>query len=738
MVVEGSPEEWPILRNLTAYFNAKSETVKCDTSRADRISIHTGFDVHSEVIKVHEILKNKGSNKTAIVLPTPEPLFPLLTFAIDRVEERYNISLGYPFSRTSVFDLVAAVLEAQLNQRRGGIYQARNYLEVILHPFVKNLNLGGDLRALFLGIEKSLTGELFESGITNKPFVTLEEVETDCACPGQASGVFLVAPVPDKRPGGRGLKRLKNEVEEKHGIGAAENLRRIHGIFFKSFEDAKNLYEMSERLEEALTFIFDYSPVRSYVLSGEIFKQLFESIEDLKGAQFSRESFHKDPDQNRSALCDFLLFYLKSITLPFETKPVEPLEILGVLETRNIRFNSVIILDVNEGILPQPKKIDPLVPVGVYDQLGIPSPEYNEEIFRYHFYRLIASAKEVHLIYVDSPDKQRSRYIEQIVWNEEKTRKELNVLPIDRSIYKINLKPREVLPEIEKTGDVLRLLREKTYSPTAIDDYIRCPILFYYRHLLNFEEKKALSEDIDIMDRGNIIHHILRDTFEGFRGREIASHTYDEVLAKMNKAIDKNFDGRVVTGDFYLFKELAGYKLEMFLRRNVKNAPNPFVIKYLEEPVRASIDAGGHRISLKGRVDRIDFIPRDSNYVIIDYKTGGSKQYPDHALEDIDPRSIEDIHAAIDSFQLPLYLFLFHSAFSVPVDNLNAKLILLKNNEEEFLFKGNGAEEREETLERYMEGVKTILRDMLDMSKPFRSFDHGLCNSCTFNDLCKV
>ena len=711
LIVEGSPEEWPILRNLTSYFGAEPEVFECDTSEPDRISIHTGFDIHSEVIKVHEILKNKGSNKTAIVLPTSEPLFPLLTFAIDRVEERYNISLGYPFSRTSVFDLVAAILDAQLNQRRGRRYQAKDYLEVILHPFVKNLNLGEDLRSFLLSIEKSLTGQLFESRIANKPFVTLDEIENEIDDPTASQEV------------------LKAERTDLH---------KIHGILFKSFEDVKNLYEMAQKLEYALTFIFDHSPIRSYVLSGEIFKQLFESIEDLKETLFSREAFHKDPDQNRSALCDFLLFYLKSITLPFETKPVEPLEILGVLETRNICFNSVIILDVNEGILPRPRKIDPLVPVGVYDQLGIPSPEYNEEIFRYHFYRLVASAKEVYLLYVDSPDKQRSRYIEQIVWNEEKTRKALNVLPIDQSIYKINLKPREVLPQIEKTGDVLRLLREKVYSPTAIDDYVRCPILFYYRHLLNFEEKRVLSEDIDVMDRGNIIHHILRNTFEGFKGREMAPHTYDEVLAKMNKAIDKNFDGRVVTGDFYLFKELAGYKLEMFLRRNIKNAPRPFTIKYLEEPVRASIDAGGHQISLKGRIDRIDFIPRDSEYVIIDYKTGGSKQYPDHALENIDPRSIDDIHAAVNSFQLPLYLFLFHSAFSAPVSNLNAKLILLKNNDEELLFKAEATGEREGILEQYMEGVKTVLQDMLDESKPFRSFDHGLCSSCTFNDLCKV
>jgi ATP-dependent helicase/nuclease subunit B len=717
-IIEGNPEEWPILQGLISYFHAECEKIECDTSTSDRISIHSGFDIHSEVIKVYEILKNKASSKTAVVLPTSEPLFPLLTFAVDRIEERYNISLGYPLSRTSVFDLVAAIVDAQMNQRKGHIYSAKNYLGIVLHPFVKNLSLVEDFRGLLLNIEKSLTGEVFGSTMANKPFVTLDEIEGECRLPSEEHE----------------LTNSKGQ-EARNYRGA---LAETHRVFFRNFAKVKNLYEFTERIEEALTFIFDYSPVRSYVLSGEIFKQLFESLEELKAAQFSRQGFHEDPGRNRTALCDFILFYLKSISLPFETKPVEPLEILGVLETRNIRFDSVIILDVNEGVLPQPKKIDPLVPVGVYEQLGIPSPEYNEEIFRYHFYRLVASAKEVHLLYIDAPDKQRSRYIEQVIWNEEKTGQMLNLLPIDKSLYKINLKPREVLPEIEKTDHLLGLLRGKAYSPTAVDDYLRCPIFFYYRHILNFEERKALSEDIDVMDRGNIVHSILHDTFEGFTGREIAPYMYDEVLAKMNEAVDKNFNGRVVTGEFYLFKELARYKLEMFLRRNIRNAASPFTIRYLEEALRAGIDIDGSSVILKGRIDRIDFVPRDGEYVIIDYKTGGSKQYPGHILENIDLYSIDDIHSAMNSFQLPIYLFLFHNRFSVPVDRLNAKLVLLKSNDEELLFKGVPPEEREHILADYMEAVKTVLRDMFDKSKPLRSFDRSLCNSCAFSELCKT
>ncbi len=720
LIVEGNTQEWPILRAMIADLGAECEMIDCRASKPDRISIHSGFDVHSEVVKVYEILKNRVPGKTAIVLPTSEPLFPLLTFAVDRVDEKYNISLGYPFPRTSVFDLVAVILEIQINRRRGRLYPAKNYLEIILHPFIKNLSIGDDLRALLLNIERSLTGEAFVSALANKPFVTLEEIERECEMVNGELGT------------GNAERGANAECE------ALQSLREVHRIFFKNFETVKNLYEIAERLEEALTFLFDYSPVRSYVLSGEIFKQLFESLEDLKETQFSRERFHENRERNRNALCDFVLFYLKSITLPFETKPVEPLEILGVLETRNIHFDSVIVLDVNEGVLPQPKKIDPLVPVGTYAQLGIPSPEYNEEIFRYHFYRLVASAKDVHLLYIDSPDKQRSRYVEQIIWDEEKSRKALNVLPVDKSAYKINLKPREVLPEIEKTSGVLRLLKTKTYSATAIDDYVRCPVLFYYGHVLNFEEKKVLSEDIDVMDRGNIIHRILFETFEGFRGREIAAHIYDEVLARMNDAIDRNFRDRVVTGDFYLFREIARYKLQMYLRRSVRGSVTPFAIRYLEEPAKAAIHVGASQIDIKGRIDRIDFIPGTGEYTIIDYKTGGSKQYPDRALQGIDVHSIESIHSAITSFQLPLYIFLFHKTFSVPIPSLNAKLVLLRNNEEEFLFRSKTAEEREEVTAGYMEAMKTVLRDILDESKPFKSFDQGLCNSCTFNDLCKT
>jgi len=703
IILEGNPDNWHILKELIPHFGAEVETIGCIASKPEHIQIHSALDVHSEVLKIHDILNVVKSNKAAVVLPLSESLFPLLTFAVDRTDKRYNISLQYPFARTSVFDLIEQVINAQMTRRGKGFYSAKDYLHVILNPFVKNLHPDIDLRALLLHVERSLKGEMFEKGTLNKPFITLKEIETECE------------------------------------LATDKYLNKIHKIFFKNFENVKNLYEIVESLEEMLEYVLNHTPIRSYILSGEIFKTAFEFSEKLKQARFCRETFSFDDEENKKTLYDFTLNYLKTIGLPFETKPIEELEIIGMLETRNLSFDTVIMLDVNEGIMPQPKKVDPLVPLGVYESLGIPTPEYNEEIYRYYFYRLINSAKNVHLLYIDAEDKQRSRYIEQILWEKEKSKKVLNAIPVESSSFKINLKPREILPEFKKSIDIIRQLKNKTYSPSSIDDFIVCPVLFYFKHILNFEQKKEISGNIDALDRGTIIHRILLDTFEMFKGKEVTVAAFKDITDRMNNVVEERFKDKVVTGDYYLFKRLTAYKLESFLRKNIREAGRPFIIKHLEAVINdAAIDSGTFPVSLKGRIDRIDFYPDNGEYIIIDYKTGGSKQYLQSIVDKTDFYSLDDIHRKVNSFQLPIYVYLFLNTHPVSLDSVNAKLILLKSNEEEMLFKDSRTAGREIVFAQFMKGLKTVFEDILNISKPFKPFDDEACAACPFKNLCHV
>jgi len=715
IIFEGDPDDWTILGRLVSYYGTDAVKIPSKVAEPSSIHFHSGFDTHAEVLKVSGILEKTEARKTAVILPLTEALFPLLTFAVDRVDTRYNISLGYPLQRTPVFDLISNIVDSQTARRDHNTYSAQAYLKVMLHPFVKNLSLHEDLRLLLTSLKRLLTGEVRESAVAGRAFITLEEME---------AAVRLAAK--DGKPA------------DSPGAEAARALVQVHDLLFRSFENAITMWDYATGLEQVLDFILRNTPVRSYVLSGEIFTRTFELLARVRETRFSREVFRKNERENRQVLCDFLLQFLKSATLPFETRPVEPLEVLGVLESRNIRFDTVIMLDVNEGVMPEPKKIDPLIPVGIYDKLGIPSPEYNEEIYRYYFYRLVRSAADVHLVYIDAEDKPRSRYIEQIIWTMEKEKKALNVVSVDSTPNRIVPAPRGRLPEIAKTEEVCNMLLNETYSPSQIDEYIQCPLSFYFKRVLKFEEKKEVSDDIDVMDRGTIIHQILCNTFLPYRDREIEPSSYEAVRLTLMDALEEEFRHRVITGEFYLFKRLASFKLESFLRRTVKEAPKPFIVKYLEQSVDANLDVGARSIRLRGRTDRVDYSPDDDEYVIIDYKTGGLKQYPRRALSSVDLSSVEDIHRRIPTFQLPLYVYMFGQNHDVRPGGVNAKLLFLKTNRDELLFGSAGREDRESVQKRYMEGVRTVLTHILDPSKPFKPFDDLSCSGCRFNLLCHV
>ncbi|OPY77895.1 MAG: PD-(D/E)XK nuclease superfamily protein [Syntrophorhabdus sp. PtaU1.Bin058] len=437
-------------------------------------------------------------------------------------------------------------------------------------------------------------------------------------------------------------------------------------------------------------------------------------------------------------ICDFTLRLLQPMSLPFETKPIESLEIIGVLESRNISFDTAVILDANEGVLPQQRSVDPLIPAGVHEMLGIPSPRQSEEIYRYYFERLVLSSKNVHILYVDSEDRPRSRYIERIIWDAEKTQKAVDVIPIDRSVYPINLRPGTTMPVIEKTPFVMERLQLKSFSPSSIDHYVFCPVFFYYRDILSFEEKKTISDDIEATERGTMIHRILQETFEGYLNREISKPMHSEIIARLNRVIDRQLNGSTESGDYYLFKKLAAFKLQSFLQKDLNNAPDPFTIVHLEQRLEHTIDAGGTAVNLIGKADRIDLDPGTGQYTIIDYKTGGSTQYRRNFPQKISLSRMNDIHDYVSSFQLPLYVYLFHGQNNVPVATVNARLILLRNNVDEYLFREASVEEREALYETYLTGIQTTLLDILDPARPFTPFDDRGCAECLFNHLCHV
>ncbi len=704
LIFEGDPDEWDTLSRFVNRLGAPVEVLGGGIRSGGSLSIHSGFDVHSQVLKTLPVLADRTAEKTAVVLPGSDSLFPLLSFVAERVPARYNISLGYPVSRTGVFELIAAILAAQSALRTGTAYPASSYLTLILNPFVKNLVLDRETRPAVLAAEGLLTGDEPGSRLANKPYIALSEVEEE-------------------------LKRLRSSED-------AAVMEQIHGILCRPFQDAATVGDLCRHLEEALRTILSRTPVRSYVLSGEIFKKVFELLEELTMSQVSGLRFHPRDQENHRQICEFLLRVLGAATIPFDTKPIEEVEIIGLLESRTLRFDRVLILDLNEGVLPGATAIDPLVPVGVYGILGLPSPEEAEEIYRYNFYRLIRSARDVHLFYIDSPERPRSRYLEQLLWMKEKAEGRLGVLEVQRFLPRISLKHRDEITEIRKSDQVMRVLAEKVYSPSQLDTYIRCPLAFYYLHVLGLESRKTLTGDMEPTERGSIIHAILHRTFLPFRGMSITPAMEEQLVTSLRVSITEAFRDRIVTGEHYLFMNLASHKLEGFLRKEVGERTEPFTVTHLEERVEGSLDTDRGPVRLRGIMDRIDRCGPDGISTIVDYKTGGGRQYRKGVLKKADPESLPHIHAFIPTLQLPLYLHLFGTREGLPLSRLRARIVLLGSDDEEHLLWKEGPEDEETTLSFYLTAARTVLSTLLDPSAPFRPFDEKRCASCDVKALC--
>ncbi len=123
---------------------------------------------------------------------------------------------------------------------------------------------------------------------------------------------------------------------------------------------------------------------------------------------------------------------------------------------------------------------------------------------------------------------------------------------------------------------MLRALTDSVLSPSAIDTYVRCPLLFYFTRLMGLEERRVFSGDIEATDRGNIIHRILSDTFSPYLGLTLTEKSEDGLRESLQRALEKNFKDIPGSGDYYLFQRIASYKLDSFLRRHLRTLSEPW------------------------------------------------------------------------------------------------------------------------------------------------------------------
>lgn len=617
-----------------------------DEEQPASIRFHQGFDLHSQLTALRdELQENQDAEETtdtAVIIPDEGMLVPVLHHLPDR---DVNVTMGYPLTRTSLYDLLETVLRLQETSEGPGRYYWREVINLLRHPYLKMLRLDErePLRLAFHAME--------------------EEVRR-----GEKYLDPLALPVPDTAyPEG-----LEPE--------AVEGLRKevLHACL-TAFELVETLAGLASALRSLLSVLRLYGSDlwRTFLIDAECLDRVLRGvIPELESSTISEQSLPRD------TIFSLLRRYAREKRVAFEADPITGLQVMGFLETRLLNFRKLYVLDATEEKIPGAPAGDPLLPDPLRHRLGLPNSRERDYVSAYTFYRLVRASKQTLILYQSGVQPGgildgkalRSRFVEQLLWEEE--RKSGRIIkpgqpPLSVSVPTV--RPLTLhghgLAKTEALQDRLLGRLQGKVSSSLLDCYLGCPLRFFYQYLTPLKAMEEVGEDGDPMELGNLVHEVLREFLLPYKGRPLHTGALDPA------ALSGLFLERLRQAPFYLqlgqdgrlsLERTGPHRMALFARGTPET-----LIRELELPVRASFSLDGREYLLEGRLDRVD--EREGGDVILDYKTG-SPPSPSQALfldEELwtridawrignDPELLGELSAAVGSLQMPIYLYLYN------------------------------------------------------------------------------
>ena len=714
LMFQGDERQWPVLADTAKALGCR--IIPTGEGRAaGSIKLYAGYDTHSQVSAVREIVSDPAARRNGVLLvPDTEAVLPLIAGVAPLLGE-YNISMGYPLKRSSFHALLRCVMAAQ-KSRKSDSYYTSDYLRAIGHPLIKNTRMGERpdvTRITVHTIEQFMVGSQ-ESPLAGSLFVKLADIENKEAL--QSSALEAIA--------GAGVYIDREKVR---GI-----IRELHRLLFSMWEPLETFAALADTVDEFVGVLAEYSFMDAYPLNSKAAEALLVLAGEFRRAEFSAEKFEQDE------LFSIIEQRLEEARISFTGSPVKGFQVLGMLEARSLGFDTVIAMDMNESIVPYIGHQNALVPRDVMLELGLRRLEKEEEIQRYHFMRLIAGAKNVHLVYSTHPKNERSRFIEELVWSGQKESKTLSVMPVRMLGFDVSAaKTGRPVPKDESIRGFLSAYR---YSPTAIDTYLHCPLKFYFRFVLRLAEKENIDEEPGSADIGAFIHCVLESAFKRFINR--APVIDGQFRASFARELDEMFEERFASrmkSDAFLLKEVIVHRLSEFLDNEMRRAGAEIrEIAAVERRFSEDIVLGEKTFRFSARIDRIDRL-NDGTLLIIDYKTGsvavpGKLSTLREMLPDFNRESIKK---AVRSFQLPVYFEIAQKAF--PGSTLDAVLYNLRNCEMKNYFTEKNPGEKTEKVRIVREALAFVLKEIADPSVPFVPDDTNpaMCGYCPFYNMCR-
>lgn len=372
----------------------------------------------------------------------------------------------------------------------------------------------------------------------------------------------------------------------------------------------------------------------------------------------------------------FLLYnkIVSSETISFIGEPLKGLQLMGLLETRLLNFDNIIMTSVNDEILPLGRQNNTFIPYDIRKQMKLNTFTENDSIYAYHFYRLIQRAKNAYFVYDTEADGmgsgEKSRFLAQIKFESNHEVKETFAAPsfVTKPLKEI------IVPKTDETMVKLQNWAEYGISPSSLSTYLRNPLDFYEQRVFNVNEVEEAEEIVSARTLGNIVHGALEDLYTPYIGHILHENDFKNIEKIKDKTLQEHFskeykDGHLDKGPNYLIYKIAERIVDGVLSKDTTTAKeNEFVIRALESKHEVDFAlTNGKIVKLKGVIDRIDSV--NNQIRIIDYKTGYAKDIS------VKTEEIETVYKKEDKAK-QLQLIFYAHLFYADKENLNKNIEL--------------------------------------------------------------
>ena len=568
---------------------------------------------------------------TAIVLADETLLTPMFYALGDSVPD-VNVTMGLPLRNSMIYTLADAVFELQqhISSRKDKAlkYNYRFVVKVLSHPFLRQYGK----------ILKEERGRDFVEALVS-------EIRSRNQVYVSQAQLFGVSGE-DPSGGDPLMKCLFTPWEDTSDA--------VISSFYELIDLLRKIYRHYESpAEQEYLYLF-------YTLLGK-FEHTLQGRKKDVNIQTTRQLLFELINQNR---------------IPFSGEPVSDLQIIGLLETRALDFERVIVLSVNEGILPSPKRQHSLIPFDIAREAGLPTHEHQEALSAYYFYRLLQRAEEVHLLYVNTGDAmgggEKSRFLLQL--ENEWPSYNPKVKIVNRSVeWAVDAQPPAGKPALVKDNlvraQITGYLTGRGLYPTHIHTLLNSPFDFYLKHVLRLEEDKETEETLGMDKLGSWLHNafeILDLTF--FLQRREPSA--DEIESVLSEQFRKLGGYETETGLNSLYYKVGAQQFMEFMKLQHLKPGHRWPVA-TEQNLSACFEVVSEgemlQVRLGGKIDRVE-IADDGTLYVMDYKTGSVDVRSEASLrKDTERFLTEDPDYKMNYVrQLWLYQYLVYREMSKP------------------------------------------------------------------------